>query len=298
VSVSRLKASGPAELYLWTPVPVQSASQRLVRILGQEPEPVVEDYRGTSLFRLAGLSTGRDRAVTQSFLVQTFAVEATIDPEREPARPQNPPALMAAYSGPDELVPSSAPPIQDLARKICRGERGSWRSARLVWDWLGKNLRWTNRHERPGVLDALADGRADSWSYAIIACALLRASGLPCLPVAGYLVDPSRKAARHYWVEVYLYGLGWVPMDPILGSGASPDGIHAPWLDRSRYFGGLDARHLAFSRGFSTLAPMSPEGRRVSKDRRWSYQSFYEEASGALDAYSSYWGDIEVTGMY
>jgi hypothetical protein len=111
-------------------------------------------------------------------------------------------------------------------------------------------------------------------------------------------VDPSRKTVRHYWVEVYIYGLGWAPLDPVLGSGASPGGMRAPWDDRSRYFGGIDARHIAFSRGFSALAPMSPEGRRASKDRRWSFQSFYEEASGALDAYSSYWGDIEVTGMY
>jgi transglutaminase-like putative cysteine protease len=298
VSVSKVRTSGAAELYLWTPLPVQSASQRLIRILGQDPPPVVEDYRGTTLFRLAELATGRDRAVIQTFLVQTFAVEAKIDPDRGAPKPANPPALIAAYSGPDELVPSSAPLVQDLARKICRGEKGSWRAARLVWDWLGKNLVWTSRHEHPRALEALAEGHADSWSYAIIASALFRAAGLPCLPVAGYLVDPSRKAARHYWVEVYVYGLGWVPMDPILGSGASPEGIRAPWLDRTRYFGGIDARHLAFSRGFSALAPLSSEGRRVSKERRWSFQSFYEEASGALDAYSSFWGDIEVTGMY
>jgi len=116
--------------------------------------------------------------------------------------------------------------------------------------------------------------------------------------VAGYLVDPSRRAVRHYWAEVYLYGIGWVPLDPILGSGASPGGMRAPWEDRSRYFGGLDNRHIAFSRGLSVLAPLSASGKRVPKDRRWSFQSFYEESSGALDGYSSYWGDVEVTGMY
>jgi hypothetical protein len=298
VSVSRIKASGPAELYLWAPLPVQSASQRLVKILGQEPEPMVGDYRGTALFRLADLATGKDRAVNQSFLVQVFAVETAVDPLRETPRPQNPPALMTAYTASDDLVPVSAPAVQELAKKILRGEKGDWRAARLVWDWLTANLAWTERRARERVLDALNDKIADSYSYAIIACALLRAAGLPSLPVAGYLVDPSRKTVRHYWVEVYIYGLGWAPLDPVLGSGASPGGMRAPWDDRSRYFGGIDARHIAFSRGFSALAPMSPEGRRASKDRRWSFQSFYEEASGALDAYSSYWGDIEVTGMY
>jgi hypothetical protein len=101
-----------------------------------------------------------------------------------------------------------------------------------------------------------------------------------------------------YWVEFYIYGLGWVPIDPVLGKGASPGGIDAAWEDRSRYFGNLDNRHLAFSRGSSVLAPMAPDGRRAAKERRWSFQSFYEEASGALDAYSSFWGDVEVTGLY
>jgi transglutaminase-like putative cysteine protease len=299
VSLTRIKASGPSELYLWTPLPSDSSSQRLERILERQPEPIVPDYRGTALFRLADLVTGKDRDVKQSFLVQVFAVEAKVDPDQAQARPQDPPAFMAACSGPDQLVPSAAPAVQDLAAKILRGEgRGSWRAARLVWDWLCKNLAWTGRHEHERVLDALVDKSADSYSYAILSCALLRAAGLASIPVAGYLVDSNRRALRHYWVEVFVYGMGWVPLDPILGSGASPGGLAAPWEDRSRYFGGLDARHIAFSRGFTELAPMGPGSKRVSKDRRWSFQSFYEESSGALDAYSSYWGDIEVTGMY
>jgi transglutaminase-like putative cysteine protease len=298
VDVTRIRASGPAELYLWTPLPADSSSQRLVSVLEREPEPMVSEYRGTSLFRLSELSTGKDRSIRQSFLVDRFAVEVSIDPAQGPIRPQDPPSLVAAYSSPDPLVPSSSPAIKDLAWRILRGERGSWRAARLVWDWLGANLSWTEGPARERALDALADKRADSYSYAIIAAALLRAAGLPTLPVAGYLVDPSLKAVRHYWVEVYLYGLGWVPLDPILGAGVSPGGIRAPWEERSRYFGGIDDRHIAFSRGLSVLAPIGPDGKRASKERRWSFQSFYEESRGALKSYSSYWPDVEVTGAY
>jgi transglutaminase-like putative cysteine protease len=298
VSITKIKVSGPAELYLWAPRPAVSASQLLVGILDQEPAPMVGDYRGTALFRFPGLASGKDRTMNQSFLVEVYAVEASINPDERPQRPRDPPAFMSTFAESDALVPASDPRVQELAKKILRGESGSWRAARLVWDWLGRNLAWTGRRERLRVLDALSDKSADSYSYAIVAAALLRAAGLPTLPVAGYLVDPSRRAVRHYWVEVYLYGLGWVPLDPVLGAGASPGGIRAPWEDRSRYFGGLDNRHITFSRGLSVLAPLSPEGKRVSKDRRWSFQSFYEESSGALDRYSSYWGDVEVTGMY
>jgi transglutaminase-like putative cysteine protease len=298
VSVTKVKASGANELYLWVPLPVSSSSQRLVRVLERDPPPLVPDYRGTALYRFANLASGRSLSVTQSFLVQSFATEASVDPRAACVPQRDPPALAAAYTAADALVPASAPEIKDIVKKAAGAERGTWRAARLVWDWLGRNLSWTDRHAHERPLDALKDRSADSYSYAIVACALLRAAGVPTLPVAGYLVDPSRKAVRHWWLEAYVYGLGWVPLDPALAAGASPGGLRPAWEDRTRYFGGVDGRRVAFSRGLTVLAPMTSGGRRVSKERLWSFQSFYEEASGALDAYSSLWGDVAVTGMY
>lgn len=298
VSITKVKASGPNELFLWTPLPSECASQRLVKVLSQDPSPLVPDYHDTALFRFKDVQSGKDLSIAQSFLVTVDSVETQVNPDKIVLKPQNPPALMASYTAPDEVVPSNAPQIQALAKKIVGAERNPWRETKLVWDWLGKNVSWSARRERAHVQDALGDKSADSYSYALLACALLRAAGVPSRPIAGYLVDLNRRAVRHYWLEVYLYGLGWVPLDPVLATGASPGGVSVAWDDRSRYFGGVDNGHLAFTRGFSVLAPMAPDGRRSAKERRWSFQSFYEEASGAIDAYSSYWGDIEVTGLY
>jgi transglutaminase-like putative cysteine protease len=296
VSITKVKASGTNELYLWTPRPAETAYQRAV-VLSQEPPPLVPNYRGTAIFRYKDIQTGTDLSLLQTYLVQVYAVESELRAEKVVAKPKDPPPLMAHYLAPDERVPSGAPEIQSLAKKITGGERNPLRAARLVWDWLGKNIAWTSDHEHAHPLEALADKTADSYSYALLASALLRAAGVSCLPVAGYLVDTSRKAVRHYWIEVYLYGFGWLPLDPVLGSGASP-GVAVAWEDRQRYFGSMDNRHIAFSRGFNALAPMAPGGRRVAKERRWSLQNFYEEAAGGLESYSSFWGDVEVTGMY
>jgi len=299
VNLAKIRASGGNELYLWVPRPVVSASQRISRVLDQDPPPFVPDYRGTSLYLFKDLSSAQDVMVKQSFLVQTWAIETEIDPDRINLKPDNPPQLMAAYTAPDDLVPSTAPEIQSLAKKIVQGEKNPWRAARLIYDYLVKNLEWvdsTALGRKP--VQALAVHRADSATYALAACALLRAAGVPSLPVQGYLVDPSRRAIRHDWVEFYIYGLGWVPMDPILGSGVSPGGFSAAFDDRSRYFGNLDDRRLAFSRGYTTLTPMSPSGRHASPQRPIALQSFYEEASGSLDAYSSFWSEVEVSGLY
>jgi len=298
VSITKVKASGANELYLWAPLPVTSSSQRLVRVLDEDPKPVVPDYRGTALFHFENLAAGKSLSVDQSFLVQSFEVEAAVEAKALALPPRDAPAQAAAYAAADELVPSDAPEILAALKKAAGNERGSWKAVRLIMDWLGKNLAWTERPQADRPLDALKAGRADSYAYAIVACALLRKAGVPALPVAGCLIDPKRKAVRHYWLEAYVYGLGWVPIDPVLASGASPGGSPPAWEERSRYLSGVDSRRVAFSRGLTKLAPMTSGGRRAAKERRWSFQSFYEESSGALDAYSSFWGDIEVTGMY
>jgi hypothetical protein len=36
----------------------------------------------------------------------------------------------------------------------------------------------------------------------------------------------------------------------------------------------------------------------MAAKRRYSMQTIYEEASGALSSYTSFWSDVEVTGIY
>ncbi len=297
VSITKVKAGASNDLWLWVPRPVQSASQHRARVLGQDPLPFVPDYRGTSLYDFKDLASGKDLTVSQAYLVQTWAVETEVDPTKI-AKPENPPPLMAAYTAGDDLVPAQAPEVQALAKKIIQGEKNPWRQSRLVWDWLVKNVSWSASAEGRRVVPALQGRAADSVTWALAASSLLRAAGVPALPVLGYLVDPSRAAVRHAWVEFYIYGLGWVPMDPVLGSGVSPGGFPTAFEDRGRYFGNLDNRHLAFSRGSTSLEPMAQNGRHASPQRPMALQSFYEEASGELEAYSSFWSEVEISGLY
>ncbi|MGO8695166.1 MAG: transglutaminase domain-containing protein [Rectinemataceae bacterium] len=298
VSIADIKVSGPNELFLWVPRPSECASQRLDDTLSQEPVPLLPDYQGTALFRFKDIQSGADLSIVESYLVTVYAVETQVSADKIVQKPSNPPALMADCLKADSVVPADDPRIKALARNIVGAETNPWRETRLVWDWVEKNLTWSPLKEHAHCQDVLVGRSGDSYSYALLTCAILRAAGVPARPIAGYLIDPNRRAVRHYWLEVFIYGLGWVPLDPVLGSGASPGGLSVAWDDRSRYLGNVDDRHLAFSRGFSVLAPMAPDGRRMSKERRWSFQSFYEEATKGIEDYSSYWGDIEVTGLY
>jgi len=298
VSLTKVKASGANDLYLWIPRPVESANQRGVRIISQSHVPIVPDYRGVAVYRLRDLKTDAPVTVSQSYIVQVYAVNTDIRADAVKLPPEPAPALYARYTIPDSRVPSTDPTLAAAAKKAIGRERNPQKIAEALYSLLLKEVKYTEGHVHESPLDAWKDKTTDSYSMAILYCALLRSAGVPALPVSGYLIGNGKNAVRHFWTEYYLYGLGWVPVDPVLGSGADIIGFEAPIEDRTRYFGNLDNRHLAIYRGVVELSPMTPDGRTAVKERQFALQDLFEEASGKLEEYSSFWSDLEVTGVY
>ena len=267
VSLTKIKASGENDLYLWIPRPAESSSQRGVRALSQSHIPVVPDYRGVSIYRLRNLRSDTPVTVSQSFIAQVYAVSTDIRDDAVRPPPEPAPALYARYTAPDGRVPSADPVLAAAAKKAAGRERNPHKIAEALYSMFLREVKYTSDHVHETPLDAWKDKTADSYSMALLYCALLRAAGVPALPVSGFLIGTGRPPVRHYWVEYYLYGLGWVPVDPVLGSGADIPGFDVPIEDRTKYFGNLDNQRLAISRGVVELAPMTPGGRIAVKEQ-------------------------------
>lgn len=298
VTISRVRSSGSNGLYLWMPFPLETASQRGVKALNRSVEPLIPDFKGLSAYRLVDLADDKLVTVTQDHLVQVYAVETDIKADKVKSPPSPEPPLYAELTAPDPLVPSADKDIAAMAKRVAGKEKNPYRLAKALFDALLFELAFDPSAISDSPAQALKAKRADAWDMAIIYAALLRASGVPAQPMAGVVVDDARRAWRHAWVEFYLYGFGWVPVDPALADGASIGDFRPPFDDRSRYFGNMDDRHIAFSRGLAKLSPITPGGRTVSASRRYSFQSVFEEAAGGLTSYTSFWSDVEVTGVY
>jgi transglutaminase-like putative cysteine protease len=160
----------------------------------------------------------------------------------------------------------------------------------------GGEFVWENQ-SAGDIFNALETKKIDPYLAALLYCTLLRSSGVPCQPVAGVLVSRSRQTMNHYWAEFWIDGFGWIPVDPAMGA----DAIPAPFAIEERpnfYFGNIDSQRIAFSRGFTILSPMDPNGRTVAHNRSYSLQNLREEVVGGIESYSSLWGDITITGIY
>ena len=296
VDVRILEATRPNTLYLWIPKPVNSPSQRNVSLISRSSEPFVENHRGVSLFKLDNLGTGTNHSINLTFRVEVYAVETGI--RQQNLRQENT-SLSAAYTKSTELIHSDNQQIRSAAASIVGREQNPYNKAKLLYDWIINNIS-INEDFQTGesIVHALEQKQADPYAAALLYTAFVRAAGVPCIPVAGVLIDRSGQTLRHYWTEFWINGFGWVPADPAMGAGAAPKSFITTEDPANYYFGNMDNHRIAFSRGELVLSQMESRGRLVSHTQAYSLQNIWEEATGGLESYSSLWGDITISGIY
>jgi transglutaminase-like putative cysteine protease len=295
VSIKINEANTPNALYLWVPQPVTSAAQRNTEVLSRNREPFVENYRGTSLFQLNDLAPNTGAGIQVSYLVEVYTQETTV--RIQSVREENSPVALV-YTQPSPLVPSADPRIKTQAQTVAGREQNPYAKAQRIYEWLIREGNIQAEALNSGALEALEEKQGDSYTAALLFCALARAAGVPAIPVAGVLVDRDRQAVRHYWAEFWIDGFGWIPLDPALGAGAAPGSFNLRQDRAAYYFGNLDNQRIAFSRGERTLSQMDPRGRAAVYPRSYALQNLWEEAVGGMESYSSLWGDVTITGTY
>ena len=322
VDIRVLDATRPNTLYLWIPKPVISPSQRNVSLISRTAEPLLENHRGVSLYKLDNLTTGASQSVNLSFRVEVYAVETSMISQ---SIRQETSALSAMYTQNTPLIPSDNPGIRTAVNSITGREQNPYIKARAIYYWITANMQITKT--LPSSIDiagALEQRQADPYIAALLFTAMARAAGIPCIPIAGVLIDKNRQTVRHYWAEFWINGFGWVPVDPAMGAGLSYESAqtndysgfynendyisyinniiisdYEGSLDYANYyFGNIDNQRIAFSRGDLVLSQMENRGRVVSHSQSYSLQNIWEEAAGGLESYTSLWGDITISGVY
>ena len=297
VDVRILDATRPNTLYLWIPKPVNSPSQRNASLISRSVVPFVENHRGVSLFKLDNLITGANHTINLSFHVEVYAQETSIRPLS--VRQEDSP-VYAMYTNSSSLIPGDSQEIRTIVNTITGREQNPYVKARIIYDWMIANMQITETLPEPvtGIVDALEKKEADPYNAALLYTAMARAARLPCIPIAGVLINRTGQTLRHYWCEIWLDSFGWLPVDPAMGAGAVPYSYISKQDIVNYYFGNLDNQRIAFSRGEVNLSQMESRGRLVSHTQSYSLQNIWEEAAGGLESYSSLWGDITISGIY
>ena len=235
------------------------------------------------------------------FAVTTYAVSTDINSKRVRTKYDTDRLLYQSAVSSDNLIQSDDPRIAELYGIITESSGANpYTRARTIYDYLIDNYTLLSdvRTGDVSVFDMLDTGCGDAYDFAMMYCMLLRAGGIPCMPLSGILISSSLSTVPHWWCEFYLEEFGWVPVDIALGAGLPFASYEQDINRRDFYFGSVDAQRVVFSRGWKEIKPSSAVSKVVMIPRSFAFQSIWEEASSQTESYSSFWSGPVVLGLY
>ena len=135
------------------------------------------------------------------------------DPEAAPELPISD-GVLAEFLEPSPFIQSDDPRLAAVAREIVGEETDSWRAARLLAEWVDKEIENEAIASVPSAVDVLLTKQGDCNEHTVLYVALARAVGLPAKTDVG-LVYKDGFFYYHAWPEVYVGK--WVRIDPTFG---------------------------------------------------------------------------------
>ena len=203
-----------------------------------EFEPVDDEY-GNRYAQFEFRDAGPGEQVMASLTYQVRVNEPAYDLSRCEGE------MLASFLEPDTSVESDDEEIRALADELAQGQANPCQTLEALYDYVREHITYT-RYETAdrGAAWALQHRSGDCTEFADALLALSRAEGIPARFLEGVTYREGRSAdlgqTKHDWLEAYLPGQGWVPLDPTWGR--FPD-------RRDDYFARMSADHIIVTVG-------------------------------------------------
>ncbi len=221
VEVDLSKQEADKETRLWIPYVVSDKNQSVteVKVSGDFAASAVytDKANGTPMLYASWDKGAQSRKLTYSFSVEREEIALRNLPGKEPAWNR---ADYAEFLKPTSIGPIDGE-VKKLSDKITKGKRTVLAKAKAIYDWACENMYRdpaTVGCGKGDVCELLKKPGGKCTDISSVYIALARAAGVPCREVFG--VRLGKKAEedvttwQHCWVEFFLPGYGWVPVDP------------------------------------------------------------------------------------
>jgi transglutaminase-like putative cysteine protease/sugar lactone lactonase YvrE len=245
----QLRNLGPDRLEgadLFLAIPSNDLSQRLLGAPSFTPKPteILEDQWGQRVARFAfkELASGSFATVTMRAQAELFDVAHQVLPHQVKGAI---PAAARRYLADDSKYMIRDPTIQRAVKEAVGGERNPYWIARKIYRYVHGRMFYKLEGGWNVAPRVLARGNGSCSEYSFVFIAMCRAAGVPARYVGSLVVrkdSASYDDVFHRWVEIYLPGYGWLPVDPSRGDKKSE-------VLRADAFGHLEPDFLITTRG-------------------------------------------------
>lgn len=201
--------------------------------------------RKTLLIEYFDVPPGFTDEITLTFSLELYQRKSNVSLSREKPYDKQASVYLKHINPPGTI---SDPKLQKHLHRIgVDAEKSVIRNVQKIYRYLGKQLRYGSyASDEPVPNDLLEGGKGHCGIYANFFVDLCRQANIPARRCAGFLLaedadNPSQTTvSAHNWAEFYVEGIGWIPVDPIMGD--KPD------QRQKYYFGNMDNAHLCVSK--------------------------------------------------
>lgn len=237
---------------LWIPIPHDNAFQRITDLEIESPYPYkmhTTEYGN----KLLHLKLSKPEQTTFSLTMRFNAVRIEHIQERlndaNAAAPAERDTHLTQWLKADRLVPIDGK-IKQWAQEVvdAAGAKTDLEKARAIYNHVVSTVKYDKTGQgwgRGDIYYACDARRGNCTDFHAIVIGYSRALGIPARFAIGFPIPPERGTGQisgyHCWAEVYLKGIGWVPIDASEAA-KNPD-------KREYFFGAHDENRVEFSIG-------------------------------------------------
>lgn len=226
---------------------------RQVEPIGHPFEIEEQEGQRVAVFRFDSLQPHQAGLFGWRAIVEMYSLKYNLTPQDVEEAPVLSPEFQQRYLVDDDELAMETPTIQRAAREAAGTEtnvlRKMLRIRNYVYDKLSYGIQ--PHIDTPDV--ALDRGVGSCGEYVGVLLALSRLNGIACRTIGRYKCPPQPEKRNlplepdfnHVWLEFYLPGVGWLPMesnvDDVIDRGPYP----------TRFFMGLSWFHMEIGKGIS-----------------------------------------------
>ncbi|MBP7497346.1 MAG: hypothetical protein KA792_06765 [Bacteroidales bacterium] len=209
-------------------IPEERDNQLIHYSIGYSPNftDIVTDKWGQKAahFRINNLKPGNTNNIEIKIPVSTFNLRYYIYPDKVGKTEDIPLEIKKMFLADDEKYQKNNPVIQKGLKEAIGDEKNLYWSARKIYNYVMSHLYYEMSGGWNTAPTVLARGNGSCSEYSFVFISMCRAAGIP----ARYVGSIYREApvfyddAFHRWIEIYLPGYGWIPVDPTIGDKKSP----------------------------------------------------------------------------
>lgn len=279
-------------LFLYLPQPIESYMQQHITLQSTNQDIFAQGFQHSNIYKFENITEGSQLSVRETVKLETYDVTTNVDPSSISTTVKLKPEILnyvSSQSNPAMITES----VKKTVNQIIGGSINPYNNAKKVYNYLVKNINIVplNINKQFNVDKIIDTHAADLYELSQLYSIFLQAANIPCIQVAGIVIDNRQKTYTHWWNEFYIDGVGWIPVDVGLAIGQ-------PFkTGTADFFGRLDGLHVAFSRGVPAQTQMISESTLVNKTKSFVIRQIWEESSG-LSAYNSLWATPQLIAIY